>query len=233
MAVYDIYGNAVESGSSAASGAKRIDTRTICHQGYHANAEANTRSAFVDAYRNGFSVVETDIQMTSDGVMVISHDAVSVTFEEWKTSDERLTFAEFLDLMKYLNMEFYLDGKTGMGSHKETIYAEVVKRGLLDKATFTGTLSGMHTVDANARCASLIGNLGSDLSGYREGQVLYCNYVNVTAEEAQNAIDNGFTLEVYTLSTAGNLLNFVSRVPQASRFCTDNISVDSVFVNNA
>ena len=144
-----------------------------------------------------------------------------------------MTLAEFLDLMKYLNMEFYLDGKTGMGSHKETIYAEVVKRGLLGKATFTGTLSGMHSVDTNARCASLIGNLDSDLSGYPEGQILYCNYVNVTAEEAQNAIDNGFTLEVYTLSTEGNLLNFVSNVPHATRFCTDNISVDEVFANNA
>lgn len=233
MGVYDIYGNSVEANSSVTTETKRIDTRTICHQGYHANAEANTKSAFVDAYRNGFSIVETDIQMTSDSVMVISHDAVSTTYEEWKTSDERLTFAEFLDLMKYLNMEFYLDGKSGMGSHKETIYAEVVKRGLLGKATFTGSLSDMYSMDANARCASLIGNLGSDLSGYPDGQILYCNYVNVTAEEAQNAIDNGFTLEVYTLSTEGNFLNFVSNVPHATRFCTDNISVDAVFAKNA
>ena len=227
MGVYDIYGNSVVTNGT--SEIKRVDTRTICHQGWHDGVEGNSKSAFIKAKENGFSIVEADVYITSDGVLVMSHDSVSnYTLEEWQTSEEHMTLVEFLDLMRALNLEVYLDGKSGIGAYSQTVYDEIKKRGILSNFTFTGTFASMYSIDENVRCADLIGNLGNDLSGYRKGNILYCNYANVTEEEAQNAIDNGFTLEFYTFSSASAVQ---SAPKQATRFCTDLVSADDALMS--
>ena len=229
--IYDVNGNIIDvSGGSASA----LDYRTICHQGYYPGSiTPNTKSAFISAKNNGFTIIETDLNKTSDNVLVMSHDSVAdQTLVQWQTSSERMTFIEFLQLAKKLNIEVYLDGKSGMGSYLQTVYDSVVEYGLLKNFTFTGSLSSMYTIDANCRCAHLVGNLGMDLSSYHQGNILYCNYANVTYEEAQNAVDNGFPLEFYTFTSENSFLTCLANLPQGQRWCTDNIGVDVVMMSN-
>jgi glycerophosphoryl diester phosphodiesterase len=49
--------------------------RGIAHRGGALGAPENTLAAFAAAVSHGFSVLETDVHATSDGVLVVSHDA--------------------------------------------------------------------------------------------------------------------------------------------------------------
>lgn len=94
-----------------------IVCRPIAHRGLHGNGIGeNTRSAFIAAIENGYPI-ETDVQLTSDGVPVCFHDdnALRVTgkdadirdlslaeVRELKicgTEDGVMTFKEFLELV--------------------------------------------------------------------------------------------------------------------------------------
>ena len=44
------------------------------HRGYSAKYPENTMEAFKQAYFKGFDGIETDVQMTKDGVLVLIHD---------------------------------------------------------------------------------------------------------------------------------------------------------------
>jgi glycerophosphoryl diester phosphodiesterase len=48
----------------------------IAHRGFSSDAPENTYDAFDMAIENGFNNIETDVQLTSDGVPVIIHDAM-------------------------------------------------------------------------------------------------------------------------------------------------------------
>lgn len=231
MSAYDVNGNIVATNSS---GAVSKDTRSILHQGWHTSTIAgNSKSAFVEAFNRGFTFVEADLNVTSDGYLVMSHDSTaSITYADWKTSSERMSFDEFLMLIKKTNLNVYLDGKAGAQSYLQSIYDKIMGFDLLKNFTMIGTVKGIYSLDANTKFAYDPGNLGMDLSAYTESDIIYTNYTNVTAEEAQNAIDNGFTLELYTLSTVGNFINCFNNIPMATRWCTDNISVDAVLSDN-
>lgn len=226
MSAYDINGNII---ANVSSGGSSKDTRSILHQGYHVGCDGNSKTAFTQAYTNGFTYVEADINVTSDGVLVMSHDSTaSISYEDWKTSDERLSFDDFLWIIKKTGLMVYLDGKAGTQSYMQTIYDKIIQMSLLDNFIFMASVRGIKDLDSRAKCVYDIGNIGTDLTNYPAGSTLYCNYVNVTQEEAANIVNNGYVLELYTLSTQGNLLNCIERLPQASRWCTDNISVDAV-----
>lgn len=49
--------------------------QTIAHRGYRAKHPENTMDAFVGAVKAGAHAIETDIHLSKDGVVVISHDA--------------------------------------------------------------------------------------------------------------------------------------------------------------
>lgn len=49
----------------------------IAHRGASGEALENTRSAFLAALRSGADIVETDLQLTLDGHLVIHHDATT------------------------------------------------------------------------------------------------------------------------------------------------------------
>ena len=231
MAVYDINGNIIDSGGG---GSASKDTRSILHQGWHdSTVNGNSKSAFVHAYTRGFTWVEADINVTSDSYLVMSHDSTaSVTYAQWKTDSEHISFDEFLQIVKKTNLMVYLDGKSGAQDHLQTIYDKIMGMDLLGNFVFIGTVSNMVNLDSRAKKAYDIGNLGTDLSGYDNKYPLYCNYVNVTAEEAQNAIDNGFILQLYTISTTGNFLTCFNNLPQATMWCVDSFSVDALLAAN-
>lgn len=51
---------------------------TIAHRGYKAKHPENTMSAFVGAVKCGAHAIETDIHMTKDEVLVLSHVSATV-----------------------------------------------------------------------------------------------------------------------------------------------------------
>lgn len=100
----------------------------VAHRGGAAENLENTISAFSHAINLGFQVIETDLQLTADGQIVISHDdrllrnfgrkgAISqITYAELavlaqRNGDPILRFADFLDwLPKHVRLN--LDPKT-------------------------------------------------------------------------------------------------------------------------
>jgi glycerophosphoryl diester phosphodiesterase len=88
----------------------------IAHRGASGEALENTRSAFLAALHSGADMVETDLQLTMDGHLVIHHDATTrrlmnarrVIAREplsrlrelrYANGDRLLTLAEFLELI--------------------------------------------------------------------------------------------------------------------------------------
>jgi glycerophosphoryl diester phosphodiesterase len=47
--------------------------QAIAHRGYKAKYPENTMSAFTEAVRIGAHAIETDIHLSKDGVVVLSH----------------------------------------------------------------------------------------------------------------------------------------------------------------
>ena len=54
---------------------KRVEVELLAHRGGRYEFEENTLSAFVDSYKKGVRSYETDIRLTADNHIVISHDA--------------------------------------------------------------------------------------------------------------------------------------------------------------
>lgn len=52
-----------------------VATPIIAHRGHSAGAPENTRAAFAEAVRHGAVIIEADIRLTSDGALVVLHDA--------------------------------------------------------------------------------------------------------------------------------------------------------------
>jgi len=78
------------------------------HRGLPALADGNTRAAFVAAVEAGLDGIETDVQRTKDGVLVIHHDFVvglrlisDMTYEELRElRPEIVTLEQLLDLLE-------------------------------------------------------------------------------------------------------------------------------------
>lgn len=233
MAIYDVNGNVISEGGGGGGSAK--DARSVLHMGWHtATIGANSKSAFIEAYNRGFVYVEADITPTTDQVLVMQHEAITTTYAEWKgASTEKLSFDEFLLLIKKLNLQVYLDGKSGAQDQLQTIYDKIMGYDMLGNFTFFGTVKGIGSIDSSARVIYDLASLNNiDVSTYPSGCTFYVNYVNITSSDAQRAIDSGRKLELYTLSTSGNFLTCFNNVPMVTRWCTDNISVDEVLANN-
>ena len=54
---------------------KSVEIEVIGHRGGRYEVDENTLSAFVESYNNGVRSYETDIRLTADNELVISHDA--------------------------------------------------------------------------------------------------------------------------------------------------------------
>ena len=110
--------------------------KTIMHRGCNSIAPENTIPAFQLARKTGFTTVECDIQLTSDGVPVVLHDATvnrtsngtgniyDMTFSEareldfgsWKsayyTGTQMPSFEEMLSLCKNIGLDIYVEIKS-------------------------------------------------------------------------------------------------------------------------
>ena len=53
---------------------KNANVLAVAHRGLPLECPENTMTAYKEAYKKGFRILETDIKLTSDGVMVLLHD---------------------------------------------------------------------------------------------------------------------------------------------------------------
>jgi glycerophosphoryl diester phosphodiesterase len=134
------------------------------HRGYSSIYPENTISAFKAAIDSGADGIETDIHLSRDGVIVITHDenikrvsdgeglVKDMSYEEllkydfgrWK--DERFkgekipTLSELLDLIEGTDMVLNIEIKMGFPFYpeiEEKALAMVTERGVLDRIIFS------------------------------------------------------------------------------------------------
>lgn len=65
----------MRSGRNSAGAAQRFLPQAIGHRGYKAAWPENTMAAFRGAVEVGAHAVETDLHLSADGVVILSHDA--------------------------------------------------------------------------------------------------------------------------------------------------------------
>jgi len=61
---------------------------TIAHRGFKANHPENTMSAFIGAAASGVHAIETDLHITKDEVLVLSHvSATAIGYRSWESNE--------------------------------------------------------------------------------------------------------------------------------------------------
>ncbi|HWL54893.1 MAG TPA: glycerophosphodiester phosphodiesterase family protein [Chthoniobacteraceae bacterium] len=72
--------------------------RLIAHRGASVRAPENTAAAFRAAYETGSREVETDVQLTSDGVAILCHDKTLVRYGHGDRHVEACSYGELAEL---------------------------------------------------------------------------------------------------------------------------------------
>ena len=157
--------------------ALRPNWDTVIHRGWVNGAKENTVPAFYLAKENGYSWVECDIRISSDGVPVLAHDT-TITSEDGASvltvaestvsqlqsitlqNHERFgaikmnTLAELLDMARCLGIKILLDIKVSGESAMKSIAKTVLRYGMSDNVIYMpmGTTNASHIkmVDKNA-----------------------------------------------------------------------------------
>lgn len=140
---------------------------SFAHKGYALTAPECTGAAMVEAKRRGFTGVENDTQITSDGQIVMWHDNTlsklgdsshgigdytldqlkAMDFGNWKSSkyaNERiLTFAEWVLLCKNLGLKINVDTKFEWTESQVASLAQtVIDYGMADKCIWNINFNG-------------------------------------------------------------------------------------------
>ncbi len=119
------------------------DVKLVNHRGYHVNYPENTLAAYKTSKENGYQYVETDLQLTKDGVPVLIHNQSlknmsgvdvsidSLTLEQAKTysfkgGETITTLEEFIAYCKANLLTPYIELKV------ETIYSDEQIKSIYD-----------------------------------------------------------------------------------------------------
>ncbi|KAI6092250.1 PLC-like phosphodiesterase [Hypoxylon rubiginosum] len=118
-------GLGLSQAGASSSGSKHRMPRAVAHRGYKAAAPENSMLAFRAAVEAGAHAVETDLHLSKDGVVVLSHDATlkrcfgvdaKVRDCEWvflstlrTTQEPAEPMVRLLDLLEYLNEDERVD----------------------------------------------------------------------------------------------------------------------------
>lgn len=157
------------------------------HRGASEYAPENTLSSFYLGLMQGANGIETDIQRTKDGVLVVFHDdtvdrvsdgqgrVCDLTLAELKQLkiygnntfgfyDRALTLEEFLDKFAYYDIKFAIELK-GPGVEEDTL-ATINRYGIKEKTTFTSFhfdyIQKIKQLDKNARVGYLVRSMDEE-----------------------------------------------------------------------
>lgn len=105
--------------------AQEQEIRLFSHRGGRMEHDENTLSAFEASYDAGYRGFETDIRMTRDGALVITHDSSLERTTDGKGTVEEKTEAEIRSLRtKQGNKMLFLDELLEFLKGKEGLYVE-------------------------------------------------------------------------------------------------------------
>ena len=180
MAIYDINGNVIDSGSSGSVNARPIsgifsENHLIAHKGGNAGSP-NTIANYETAIANGYKMLECDVRFTSDSVPVLSHDATisgytiaSYTYSALVALVPTLArLDDFLILSKENNVVAEIDfTKEYSTSQTQICYETVEKCGMLGRTMFTvyaNTARQLATIntDVIVCCSGIASTAGVD-----------------------------------------------------------------------
>lgn len=157
------------------------------HRGASEYAPENTLSSFYLGLLQGANGIETDVQRTRDGVLVLFHDdtvdrvsdgvgrVCDYTLEELKKLkiygnsttgfyDRVVTFREFLEKFSSYDISFAIELK-GAGVEEDSLRM-IEEFGLLERTTFTSFyfdyIKKIKELNPKARVGWLIGEVGED-----------------------------------------------------------------------
>ncbi|MBW2315082.1 MAG: glycerophosphodiester phosphodiesterase [Deltaproteobacteria bacterium] len=218
----------------------------IAHRGSSGHRPENTRPAFELAVEHRADMIETDLHVTRDGVVVLSHDAeLEHLGAEGQVSDRTLAELHTLDagggervprLDETLDsfgprIPWNLEFKKPVDGFYEGVEAEalaaVESRGLLDLTLFScfydPVLERLRALSPGARIALLISRRFPDRAVQR-AQALGAEAINpeasiTTPELVEEAHAAGLAVYVFTVDPAGEMRRFLE------------MGVDGLFTN--
>lgn len=204
-----------------------MKAKILGHRGANRRAPQNTIPAFQAAIDHGADGVEFDVQMTSDGELVICHNFTvdqtsngtgyvnEHTFEELRALDfgswfseefaatKIPTLGETLDCVKdmeILNVEIKHPSKKRIEVVEKT-YNMVKAKGLLDKTIFSSfdfdVINMLKEIDPNCTCGLLYDPTPEDLFDRR---LLRNEYLTVAAEYKADALHPYYKVTNYPKS---------------------------------
>ncbi len=177
-------------------------TRFIAHRGFSSAYLENTEEAFIKAAEVGFDGCETDVKISSDGVLMLAHsggyeyaDGTTLTVADHtyaeltakpllnKFSDTELyacTFRRYIEIMRDYDMFAFIEVK---GEYPEQSLRELVA--IVDE---------LYTWDMCSVQSMVMDNLVMLREMFPELPLMYCGG-GYTAE-VQEAIDRGFDIDL-------------------------------------
>ena len=201
-----------------------MKTKILGHRGANRRAPQNTIPAFQAAIDHGADGVEFDVQMSSDGVLVICHNFTvdetsdgtgyvnEHTFEELRAMDfgswfgeefkgtQIPTLEETLDCVKdmeILNVEIKHPSKNKLEVVQKT-YDMVREKGLLEKVIFSSfdfdVISILKHIDPDCTCGLLYDPVPEELFDKR---LLRNEYLTVASDYKADALHPYFKLVNY------------------------------------
>lgn len=123
--IFYILSAALSIGCCSAPVEQTAEIQVIGHRGGRYEVDENTLSAFVESYNNGVRAYETDLRLTADNELVITHDASLKRTFGVDVDTEKLTRAE---LAQYKSLKgnpvLFVDELAKFFSDKEILYVE-------------------------------------------------------------------------------------------------------------
>lgn len=185
------YGLEIQLGQPLAA-----QTQVIAHRGGPAYAPENTLAAFRQAIADGVDWLEFDVQMTSDGELVVIHDTTvdrttdgtgavaDMTLAQIQALDagegERIpTFAEVIDVAKAAGVGILPEAKSPelYPGIEQAMVDAIVKAGYLDKTIVQSfvpeTLDTFHEINPDLQLCALYGQGVLTIKGQQPGEAAY------------------------------------------------------------
>ena len=111
--------------AAATISAQESVTRVFSHRGGRLENDENTMEAFTASYANGYRGFETDIRMTADGELVVTHDSRLDRTSNGSGAVEKHTAAQVRELVtKHGNKMIFLDELLDFLRDKQGLYVE-------------------------------------------------------------------------------------------------------------
>jgi glycerophosphoryl diester phosphodiesterase len=187
----------------------------IAHRGASAHKEENTLSSFEMALSEGADMIETDLRMSSDGRIILSHDDVyrNRQINESNLVDLKMLgpIAQISDVLRLLNGELPLNLEIKEPEVVEPL-AHTLKKCMqygwkpehfLVSSFNHHALAHFKRLVPNVRIGALLEGIPLDYSNFASALGAYSVHLShqfVNREFVEHAHDNGLKVLVYTVN---------------------------------